>query len=360
MRKTLQRLIPLYLILILLSVSSFKIFGGSVDGTPPSTLPVPGTGSLLTASGVYWSAEGTFYGSRNSDTRVYLSSNGGINWTLTPQGLFNGGMQDVSGAILLGTHGNGSTQIIRRSTDGGTTFSTVFSVASSLSSASQRRTIEKNTFDGLWWTTLSYGGESRTLFSNDNGSNWTTSETSANFCGNGAAGIAFNGSTIVIGTGVGSSCTESIRVSTNNGGSWASYTPACTPTNGEHNYSSPVFIFNTFYISVMGNSGNGCILSSSNGTTWSEWSNMPFGSGASSSFYGSLGSFFDNSNYYIYIAIKDLTDGNKLKVWRSPVTSVSWTMIYDTGIVQEAGNLLNASNNKIYFGTTSGNFYRLD
>lgn len=378
MRKKISKWL-IVLALILLPTLAFgvnRIYLSNIDGTAPTTLPVPGDGggTLLTISGQRWSAEGSLFGSGRNLTspneRFFKSPDGGITWnqqsttSCCSYGVFN------TGSSILGIRKASGTTTIRRTIDEGVNWTSVYTLAGDNTGDYSHQFFKSGS--SIWSIVPGTNAHaSNLIYSDDDGVTWNTQNSGVTTCDN-IAGITKTGSIIVIGSmyTAASPCTVAPRggiVSSIDSGVTFNYTrPDCDGVGDAPNgtsYSTPILISGTIYITCKnGSTPNAGIFKSTDGITWSFVISWPYTPQAGMS-DGYLGQFFDNQNYYLYLLTSDASDSGYTKVWRSPIISPAWTLVYNTNLSRTRGNFLTASNNKIYFGlgsATNGEFYRLD
>jgi photosystem II stability/assembly factor-like uncharacterized protein len=113
---------------------------------------------------------------------IYFSDDGGATWTAQEQGVISGGgnlnhvhFADESNGFCVG-----DTNIISRTTDGGTTWAAVTGPAAE--AASNAQCVGRNTDTNIWW--VGYNTATRLYFTTDNGATWTIRA----FTGSGVAG----------------------------------------------------------------------------------------------------------------------------------------------------------------------------
>lgn len=313
-----------------------KIIGGAVDATPPTTIALPSSGSILAASsvGVWHISEGSFYGTSTTASRI-RSSTDAVAWTDKAFETENNVIAVASNTVLRLV-----ANAIQRSTDGAATFSTVYSVGVAIV-ASPVITFAVDGTSIYAAISISSGNAIQVVKSTDVGATWSVLQSSVAGCF-GAPSIAASGSIIVIAQQfTGFPCAASLSVSTNSGSTFADADIKCDGTvdvaGSDRSYTYPVVGGSTIYVNCREGSGalNG-ILQTVNGTTWTlalDTTSLA----DTQTVHAPVLPFFNNVSYTLYHAIGTNQIYSGL------------TLIYTTSASSAIGRMIQKSGS-IYFG----------
>lgn len=343
-----------------------RIYLSNIDGTSPTTISVPSSGSLLSGSGIrYITHDGTaFFGWKTSTSRTQTSVDGGATWS--QQSLFavtGGGIGTGTANVLLLSLYDGSSGTIRRSVNGGVSSALVYTQACT-SAGPDFYSLTKAGTTGRYWAAICHTAlNSKTIYSDDE-TTWIVADTGINFC-NGPAGafVSDDGVNVAISSTFSTvpACAGKLRVSTDSGATWSdvilSLTGAGSPCSGAQNYSNVVKVNAMYYVVCSADSGKPVLVSTSTLSSWgaTSWIDLPFTTGGTLSDV-SLGKFNDNINDHLFMVTYDPSAGSVLKVWS--LAGSMWTLVHNTGVVQQPGNIIRVGD-ALYFGTNLDNVYQI-